>query len=351
VSEAVLHHGGRDSILCRFQTAPRVQIEVETTFSIVELGQTWSVAYELAIELPKTQAARIVYERLSAGEVGDDSWGEYINDGGHVTCSNENFRPSEWKSKDRSFLNALHTDYTVPEFSDRIASVMSYNFHPETIRRPQKTTLGGLLARDGSNLASVIESTRANGKETIERVGRYLSAITESVELAGVAKYGEYETVQFRVVRSPQGQPLVFDAASMSDGTLRTLAALVAAFQIVPPRRHPTLVAIEEPETSLHPVAMRALVDALDEATQHTQILLTTHSADLLADPDLDPSQVLVVRSRDGRTHITPVDAAGREIVRKELSTLADLQRMDQLDLDEADLRRQAAAQAGDGEA
>jgi predicted ATPase len=87
---------------------------------------------------------------------------------------------------------------------------------------------------------------------------------------------------------------------------------------------------------------MRALVDALDEATQHTQVLVTTHSADLLDDPELDPSQVLVVRSRDGWTHITPVDAASREIIRKELSTLAELQRQDHLDLDDADLERQA---------
>jgi hypothetical protein len=80
------------------------------------------------------------------------------------------------------------------------------------------------------------------------------------------------------------------------------------------------------------------------------QILLTTQSADLLADEELDPSQLLVVRNRNGQTHITPVDAASREIVRKELYTLADLQRMDQLELDEADLRRQAGSGSLDGE-
>ena len=77
--------------------------------------------------------------------------------------------------------------------------------------------------------------------------------------------------------------------------------------------------------------------------------MLTTHSADLLADRDLHPSQILVVRNRNGETRITPVDSASREIIAKELDTLADLQRQDLLDLDDADLQRQDAERVGDG--
>src|SRR5438445_11940419 len=106
-----------------------------------------------------------------------------------------------------------------------------YNFHPEAVRALQKPNPGWLMEKDGRNLASVIETTRENEEGVIERVGRYLSVITQSVELLDVAKHGEYEWVRFRVARSDQDEPLDFDAASMSDGTLRTLAALVAAFQ------------------------------------------------------------------------------------------------------------------------
>jgi predicted ATP-dependent endonuclease of OLD family len=87
---------------------------------------------------------------------------------------------------------------------------------------------------------------------------------------------------------------------------------------------------------------MPALMDALDDATQRTQVLLTTHSADLLSGRDVSPGQVLVVRKRGGRTNITRLDKASREIITKELYSLAELQRMDKLDLDEADLKRQA---------
>jgi hypothetical protein len=56
----------------------------------------------------------------------------------------------------------------------------------------------------------------------------------------------------------------------LSDGTLRAFAALVAIFQTLPPFGSPSLIGIEEPETALHPAALRALLDAFDEATLHT---------------------------------------------------------------------------------
>ena len=249
-----------------------------------------------------------------------------------------------WNVKDRPFFD-VYNDTPVPEFVECLETLIAYNFHPEAIRQVEKPNPGRFLEHDGSNLASVINTTQENDDEAIDRIGRYLVAITESVELAGVVKYGEYETVRLRVASNIGGKPLEFDAASMSDGTLRALAALVAAFQTVLPYGHPSLVAIEEPETSLHPAAVQALIEALDEATRHTQIILTTHSTDVLASPDILPSQVLVVRNWDGVTEIARMDAASTEIIRRELDSLPDLQRQDQLSLDPTDLERQRQLQ------
>lgn len=227
------------------------------------------------------------------------------------------------------------------ELSEGLRFMGFYNFHPDAIRTYQKPNPGWLLEKDGRNLASVIEGLKETDSESVQRVRDYLTLIAEEIESFNVARYGENETVRFRLRQGADQAALEFDAASMSDGTLRALAALMAAFQIHHPLG-PSVVGIEEPETALHPAAMRALVDALDDATQRTQILLTTHSADLLSGRDVNPGQVLVVRNRGGKTQITPLDPASREIIEKELYSLADLQRMDKLDLDEADLRRQA---------
>ena len=96
---------------------------------------------------------------------------------------------------------------------------------------------------------------------------------------------------------------------------------------------------------------MRALVAALDEATLRTQILLTTHSPDLLDAAEVEPANVRVVQMIDGRTVIGPVDEAGVEIVRRKLNTLGGLERENQLepDLDDQDRQRELAQSRPEG--
>jgi predicted ATPase len=69
----------------------------------------------------------------------------------------------------------------------------------------------------------------------------------------------------------------------MSDGTLRAFGVLVAPFQGAGNgeigRR---LVGIEEPEVALHPAAASVLRDSLHDASESAQILVTSHSPDLL---------------------------------------------------------------------
>lgn len=81
---------------------------------------------------------------------------------------------------------------------------------------------------------------------------------------------------------------------------------------------------------------------AMDEATLRTQILLTTHSPDLLDAVEVKPANVRVVQLIDGQTVIGPVDEASVSIVRDHLSTLGGLERERQLEPDFDDLERQA---------
>jgi predicted ATPase len=118
----------------------------------------------------------------------------------------------------------------------------------------------------------------------------------------------------------------------MSDGTLRALGILVALFQ----SRGSTslgvpLVGIEEPEVALHPAAVGALLDAMREASQSKQVIVTTHSPDLLDFADMDAERILAVCSEKCTTQIAPVDEASREAVRKGLYTPGELLRLDQL--------------------
>ena len=134
--------------------------------------------------------------------------------------------------------------------------------------------------------------------------------------------------------------PWRFLAQNMSDGTLRALGILTALFQ----RNNdysPTLVAIEEPETALHPAASTALREALFEAAKKTQIIVTSHSPDLLDDTNISPNQILTVTSKGGETYIAPLDQASREMIRKHLFSAGELLRLNQLAPDSEYLENQ----------
>lgn len=177
------------------------------------------------------------------------------------------------------------------ELGEGLRWMAFYNFIPDAMRGLPMPTAGSLLDKHGQNLASVIEGLKELEPESVEWVRDYLTVIAPEIEGFDVTPLGEYETVRFRLRGEAGQKALEFDAASMSDGTLRVLATLMAAFQVVLPHGYPSIVGIEEPETALHPAAMRALVDALDDATQRSQVILTTHSADLLSGRDVSPGQ------------------------------------------------------------
>lgn len=86
-----------------------------------------------------------------------------------------------------------------------------------------------------------------------------------------------------------------------------------------------------EPETALHPAASGLLLEALKEASRFVQVVVTSHSADLLDDPDIDASQIVAVASSEGTSILAPVDEATRSVLRDKLFTVGDLLRQNQL--------------------
>ena len=72
--------------------------------------------------------------------------------------------------------------------------------------------------------------------------------------------------------------PIKFEAFSMSDGTLRVLGLITAVFQ----RPSPSLLVIEEPAGSVHPEALGAILDVPRFASRSMQLVVTTHSPDIL---------------------------------------------------------------------
>ena len=223
----------------------------------------------------------------------------------------------------------------LPEFRpvyDALSRMGFYNLNPDKIRDLQAPDPRDVLARDGSNLTSVLNQLPPTVKEDIEE---YLASVVPGVRSVDIEKFGPKETLEFRQAVVGDKHPWRFRANNMSDGTLRALGILVALFQgAQDERKRVPLVGIEEPEIALHPAAAGVLLDGLRDAAHKTQVIVTSHSPDLLDNKELDVDSILAVVARDGTTEIAGVDNFGRSVLGKRLSTTGELLRNDQLQPD-----------------
>ncbi len=220
----------------------------------------------------------------------------------------------------------------LPEFRpvyDAFSRMGFYNLNPDRIRDPQDPNPGDVLLRDGSNLTSVFKQLSPTVKQDIEE---YLALVVRDIREVDVKAFGSKQILAFRQKVGADRYPGRFLTNNMSDGTLRALGILVALFQGGhEQQRRVSLVGIEEPEIALHPAAAGVLLDALRDAAHRTQVIVTTHSPDLLEDKHIDVESILAVEADDGNTMIAPVDEVGRSVLRDRLFTVGELLRVGQL--------------------
>lgn len=227
---------------------------------------------------------------------------------------------------------------------DALAAMGFYNLNPKVMRELQKPQEGRLLKPAGENIASVIGHLERVAPSQIRVVQEYLQTVVPMVHGLERKQIGPMETLEFRQDMAGSRHAWRFLAQNMSDGTLRALGVLVALFQGNPDYA-PTLVGIEEPETALHPAASAALREALSRAAAQTQVLVTSHSPDLLDDRTLSADAFLAVVSEGGETRIAPLDEASRSTMREQLFSAGELLRLNQLAPDREHLREQQARQ------
>ncbi len=196
---------------------------------------------------------------------------------------------------------------------DVLSRLALHRLDPRAMRDPQPPDPGDLLAPDGRNLAGVVERMAAEAPEDLARVEHHLARIVPGVEGVEARPTGARQAVGFRQRVTGSADPWRFAASGMSEGTVRALGALVALFQpqAGEEREGATLVGVEEPELGLHPSAVRAMVGAIREAAGRRQVIVTSHSPDLLDAAGPHREIVLAVEADGGAARIAPLADGG----------------------------------------
>jgi predicted ATPase len=191
-------------------------------------------------------------------------------------------------------LNWLQEQY------ERIALYRNWSVGPSaTLRREQSTHGRGDVLRDGGeNLPLVLSKIRSRGKtELIESLRKLYQGI-EDIQFA----LGGGNVLLFLVESSGREIP----ATRLSDGTLRYLSLLAI---LLNPDPGP-LVAIEEPELGLHPDIIPHIAQLLVQASQRTQIVVTTHSRTLVDALSTRAHTVVTCIKEDGESRFERLDGA-----------------------------------------
>lgn len=297
--------------------------------------------YAFNIGALPNNAYEVQREECTIGKLGQGP--RFIIERGAIVSSSAPIFP-----KTTSDRLALPLASGLPEFRplyDALVSMGFYNLNPKIIREPQKPQDGRSLKPAGENLTSVIAQLSKSGRDSLELVEEYLQQVIPSIHGVERKAIGPLETLQFRQEVTGAKDPWQFYAQNMSDGTLRALGILVALFQSSD-SKCPSLVGLEEPETALHPAASAALREALVRASERTQVLVTSHSPDLLDDPTINSESILAVIAAGGETKIAPIDEASRKALAQHLFTPGELLRMNQLQPDAAALDAQGQRQS-----
>ena len=296
-----------------YREAPRPSaFSIEVFFSL--RGDKEESRYKVEIEAPDPDTYLVKREECRRG----DAWFE-VSRGNLKT--DQAIAPPVPEDK-LYLLNASGMPVFEPVY--RLLSAMEvYNPVPDDIRNARVERTHKHLDRKASGLGEAVSRLKERMPERLDRVLEYLRRVNRDVQDVKVRK----NDFLYVLTSTLNGNEFLSD--NMSDGTLRAMAVLVALFQ--KPLYPLTWVGLEEPEAGLHPAAAAVLFDALIEASHFSQVVVTSHSPDLLDREDIPEDSIRAVVMHEGRTIIGDVDDAGKSALRNQLYTAGELMRMDQL--------------------
>jgi predicted ATPase len=207
-----------------------------------------------------------------------------------------------------------------------LSAMRTYAIDPAKLREMQDPDSGAVLKSDGSNAASVLQEIARQAPEDVERIAEFLTAIVPNTRRVQPIKHGKKLSLEF-TQEWGERKRLKFEAFSMSDGTLRALGLLTAVYQ----RPTPAVIVVEEPEGTIHPGALGAVLDLIRHASRHMQVIVTTHSPDVLDAEWLQDNHIRIVSWQEGATRVTPLSAGSREALQEHLLTAGELLRSNAL--------------------
>ena len=212
--------------------------------------------------------------------------------------------------------------FSVFEF---LSNMRVYCIDPSLLRSHRQRGEDIELDEDGRNAAGALRYIKKQSREDWEELCELLAVAVPGLVEVQSRKRNQVPTLEFLL--NLAGGKATFEASDMSDGTLRLLGILIAAYQ----RPAPSLMVIEEPEASIHPGALGVILDVLWGAKQSSQVLVTTHSPDILDVKWIKDRHLRLVSWDEGCTRVDAVAPSVGRAMEQDLFSAGELLRSNAL--------------------
>ena len=287
LQEAVGRRGGIKYLRC-LAARQEPAITLRASLENESLGDEWT--YELTLTADKKKMPCVQAERVTHR-------GQTILE-----------RPGETDRSDphqltQTHLEQINANKPFRAIADFFAGVRYLHIVPQIVREPDRAKGKEEDPYGGDFLKRIAKTPHKSRGARLRRIAEALQTALPQLQRLELRKdmegkphlYGKYEHWRTHGAWQTEEQ--------FSDGTLRLLGLLWALLEGVGP------LLLEEPELSLHPGVIRHLPQMFARIQNRTgrQILVSTHSPDLLNDPGIGLDEVLLLIPRGEGSVVKPV--------------------------------------------
>lgn len=311
LAREIAGEGGMSSALWsgKRRAGQPVRVVIEAEFVDDETAARYSYAVEIGLPPPASAGFAFephVKEETLSVEVGRRPVEMMARKGSAVFARDVEGRRVEHPERvlnSETALALLGGAGHYPEVGDLRAAVGGWRFYhgfrtdaDSPVRKPALATTSPMLDEDGANLAAVLATLRHIRQDTVDLD----ACIAKALGGAQLDVPVPADSATFGLVL-PEFPQRVFRPQELSDGQIRFLALAGALMAY----RLPRLIALNEPESSLHPRMLPALADMIARAAERTQVWVVTHSRELAE----------LVRDRTGSKALTVVRVEGATMI------------------------------------
>jgi predicted ATPase len=272
--------------------------------SLVRIGQT--SGFRIERELLGT------YVQVEQGSGSQQNL--FVRDATRAAIFDENRQafnvPEAYVREEETLTGLLNDPFTnnkfIPPYCQQLRAWSVYQYLDTSsdapIRQASVARFEKRVDPDGQNLINVLHTLYTGDREFKREINDAMTAAFGDDFEELVFPPAADQRIQLRVRWKSLSREQ--SAADLSDGTLRFLFLLTV---LASPDPAP-LIAIDEPETGLHPSMLPIIGEYAVDAAQRSQVILTTHSPQLLNAFNATNSTTTVAQWSDGQTLLKTLD-------------------------------------------